>query len=422
LSGGLGSHVDAGKVIVPMTSADPAAGILDTTRPLGVYVHFPFCRARCPYCDFATAVRDPIPHDEYATAVVAELSARAGWFRGEGAPDLRSIYFGGGTPGLWRTEAIGRVIETARRLFDATRSLEITVETNPGEVTAESVAGLRTAGVNRVSLGMQAFQDRLLRSIGRQHSVAAIATAVQTLRDAGIDNLCADLMFGLPGQTMADWCRSLDAVVALGPEHITAYALTIERGTPFGALERAGKLARPDDEAVAAMYATAQNTLQAADFEHYEISSYARPGRRAVHNTLYWTGGAYLGVGASASSFRPLVDGSGWRFSNPRAVETYLRRAAADNGNPSPAKVEARSARDLENEGLWLSLRTSDGVDRAAHARCYGRDPLGFAERAAAAQKCEGAGWLSITRDRLRLTATGFLFADEVSSRLWLGN
>jgi len=404
-----------------MTSADPATGTLDTNRPLGVYVHFPFCRTRCPYCDFATAVREPIPHDNYAAAVVAELTARTAWFRGEGAPDLRSIYFGGGTPGLWRAQAIGRVIETVRRLFDANGPLEITVETNPGEVTAESAADLRAVGVNRVSLGMQAFQEHLLRTIGRQHSVAAIATAVQALRAAGIDNLCADLMFGLPGQTMNHWRQSLEALVALGPEHITAYALTVERGTPFGALDRAGKLSRPDDDAVAAMYTTAHEALQTADFEHYEISSYARPRRRAVHNTLYWTGGAYLGVGASASSFRPLADGSGWRFSNPRAVETYLRSAAAHQGNPAPAKFENRSPDDLENEGLWLGLRTSDGVDRAAHARRYGRDPLAIAARTSAAQKCAEAGWLTVTPDRLRLTAAGFLFADEVASRLWLG-
>ena len=313
------------------------------------------------------------------------------------------------------------MIDAARRLFDASGPLEITVETNPGEVTAESAAGLRAAGVNRVSLGMQAFQDHLLAAIGRQHNAAAIAAAVRALRAAGIDNLCADLMFGLPGQTVDDWRHSLDALVALCPEHITAYALTIERGTPFGALDRAGKLQRPDDESVAAMYVTAHELLQAAGLQHYEISSYARPGRRAVHNTLYWTGGAYLGVGASASSFRPLCDGTGWRFSNPRALATYLHSAAAGKGNPPPAKIERRTAEDLEDEGLWLGLRTCDGVDRAAHARRYGRDPLAFAERAAASRKCVDAGWLSVTPDRLRLTVTGFLFADEVSSRLWLG-
>ncbi|HEX7597909.1 MAG TPA: radical SAM family heme chaperone HemW, partial [Polyangia bacterium] len=395
----------------------PGTGLLDQGRPLGVYVHVPFCRARCPYCDFATTVVDPIPHDEYAAAVLAELASRAAWFRGQGA--LRSIYFGGGTPGLWRAESIGRVIAATRQLFAASGPLEITVETNPGEATAEVAAGLVAAGVNRVSLGAQAFQDHLLAAIGRQHSVAAIEAAVRAVRSAGIDNLCADLMFGLPGQTLNDWRDSLDALVALAPEHITAYALTVERGTPFGARERAGQLHRPDDDQVATLYSTAHEVLQSAGFEHYEISSYARPGRRAVHNTLYWTGGAYLGVGASASSFRPLADGTGWRFSNPRALPTYLRSAAAHQGNPQPVKVERRSADDLENEALWLALRTVDGVDRAAHLRRYGRDPLGPADRVSAAQRCAAAGWLSVTPDRLRLTAQGFLFADEVASRLW---
>jgi oxygen-independent coproporphyrinogen III oxidase len=401
------------------TLHSPATGPLDLSRPFGVYVHVPFCRARCPYCDFATAAVDPIPHDEYAAAVMGELAARAGWFRGQAAPDLRSIYFGGGTPGLWRAEAIGQVIATARRLFDASGPLEITVETNPGEVTAAYTTALVAAGVNRMSLGMQAFQDHLLAAIGRQHSVAAIQAAVQAVRSAGMDNLCADLMFGLPGQSLDDWRRSLDALVALAPEHITAYALTVERGTPFGARDRAGQLQRPDDEQVATMYTTAHEMLQAAGFEHYEISSHARPGRRAVHNTLYWTGGAYLGVGASASSFRPLADGTGWRFSNPRALQTYLRSAAAHQGNPLPAQVELRSADDLENEAMWLAMRTVDGVDRAGHLHRYGRDPLTPADRKTAAQQCADAGWLSVTPDRLRLTPDGFLFADEVASRLW---
>jgi oxygen-independent coproporphyrinogen III oxidase len=400
-------------------SPSPAQGRLDATRPLGVYVHVPFCRARCPYCDFATVAVDGIPHDEYAHAVLAELSARAPWFREEQTPDLRSLYFGGGTPGLWRAEAMGRVIASARRLFQAEGPLEITVEANPGELSSEQAASLAAVGVNRVSLGMQAFQEHLLAAIGRQHGVAAITAAVHSVRAAGIENLCADLMFGLPGQTMDDWQRSLDALIALAPEHITAYALTVEPHTPFGSLERAGKLQRPDEEQVAAMYERVHQCMKAAGFEHYEISSYARPGRRAVHNTLYWTGGATLGVGAAASSFRPLADGTGWRFTNPRALASYLRSGQAHQGNPLPAKIEHRSVQDLENEGLWLALRTVDGVDRLAHARRYGQDPLADGERQRAAGKCVEAGWLQVTPERVRLTPAGFLFADEVSARLW---
>jgi oxygen-independent coproporphyrinogen-3 oxidase len=149
------------------------------------------------------------------------------------------------------------------------------------------------------------------------------------------------------------------------------------------------------------------------------VSSYARPGRRAVHNQLYWHGGAYLGLGASAASFRPLRDGSGWRFSNPRATESYLRAAAAGGGNPRPAKLERRTSEDLENEAVWLALRTSDGIDRQAHQRRFGVDPLAPPGRAAAAQGCEAAGWLAVDPAVVRLTAEGFLFADEVAGRLW---
>ncbi len=394
---------------------DLGQGTLDAQRPLGVYVHFPFCRARCPYCDFATAVRDPIPHEAYADAITRELEARQPWFAGA---RLASVYFGGGTPGLWRPAALGRVLQASQGLFPAAEPLEITVECNPGEIDGAHLGALRAAGVNRLSFGAQAFQDDLLRRIGRTHGAAAVAPALAQARAAGFENLCADLMFGLPGQDMEMWRQSLHTLVDLGPEHITAYALTVERGTPFGSLERAGRLERPGEDAVAAMYSACHEVLTGAGYEHYEISSYARPGRRSVHNSLYWTGGAYLGVGAGASSFRPLVDGSGWRFTNPRAVDTYLRSAAQHGGNPRPAQVENRSPADLENEALWLALRTRDGIDRQAHARRYGHDPLDGA-RAIAAEHCVQAGWLEVSAHRVRLTVKGFLFADEVASRLW---
>ncbi len=303
-------------------------------------------------------------------------------------------------------------------MFVGGSDLEITVEANPGDLDGASLIDLRALGVNRLSFGAQAFQDRLLERIGRHHEVAAIPRAFAAARDAGFDNLCVDLMFGLPGQTMGDWRASLAALCALGPEHITAYALSVEPGTRFGALDRAGKLERPGDILVAAMYAAGHEILTGAGYEHYEISSYARPGRRSVHNSLYWTLGAYLGVGMSASSFRPLANGEGWRFSNPRSVATYLRQAHTFAGAVPPEQVELRSRAQLEDEALWLGLRMSDGVDRPAHERRHGHDPLALPERAAAAEACAAAGWLEITSERLRLTPAGFLFADEVAVRL----
>jgi oxygen-independent coproporphyrinogen-3 oxidase len=389
---------------------DVASGALRPGEPVGVYLHFPFCGVRCPYCDFAVDTRAEIPHDVYADAVIAEIETRAAWFSGAGP--LASIYFGGGTPGLWRADALGRTLEAARAAFGAgpAATLEITVEVNPGEVGGRELAALRAVGVNRLSIGVQALDDGLLAALGRTHTAAAGATCVRAARDAGFENVSIDLMFGVPGQTLDGWRRDVDAALVLAPDHLSAYALTVERGTRFGSLDRAGRLERPDDVAAAAMFEHARAAFAAAGLPPYEISSYARPGRRSRHNQLYWTLAPYLGAGASAASLRPLADGTAWRFSNPRSTDVYLR-------GPMPRHVERRRAADLENEALWLSLRTVDGVDRAQHRARHGVDPAQGREPAIDA--AVAAGWLSVDDARLRLTPAGTLFADEIATRLW---
>jgi len=389
-------------------------------RPFGVYVHVPFCGSRCPYCDFAVTVRREIPHEEYADAVLAELAARGSPFAERPGARLGSIYFGGGTPALWRPAALERVLEGVRARFGGAEDPEITVEANPGDLGPGAAVALRALGVNRLSFGAQAFQERLLRRLGRRHTVEAIAASFDTARRAGFDNLCADLMFGLPGQSMEDWRASLAALIGLRPAHVTAYALTVEAGTRFGALERAGRLARPGEDEVADMYLAGHEALAAAGYEHYEISSYALPGRRSRHNSLYWTMGAYLGLGVSAASFLPLAGGDAWRTTNPRSLPAYLRRPPGTPAGAVPDPADHRTAAQLEEEALWLALRTADGVDRAAHARAYGHDPLALPGRSAGARRCAEAGWLEITASHLRLRPPqGFLFADEVVVRLW---
>lgn len=407
----------------PGRRAHPGDGPADTSRKLGVYVHFPFCGVRCPYCDFAIDVRADIPHERYARAVGAELRARAPWFKPQ-AQEARlvSVYFGGGTPGLWAPEALGSVLETARTLFSPSVPadvLEITVEANPGEVSLSHLEALRRQGVNRISFGIQAFDDRLLRTLGRGHDRRQALEAIPLARAAGFPSVAADLMFGLPGQSPDDWRESLDTLLALGPDHVSCYALTVEPFTPFGHKERRGELQRPDDDATADLFEEAHRRLTGAGFEHYEVSSYARRGARAVHNGLYWTQGSYLGVGCAAASFRPLAEGGGWRFTNPRATETYLRRAEAQSGQLAPAHVEWRGPADLEAEALWLALRTSDGLDRLAHQRAFGADPLQRPSRAQAALDLARRGWLEVSPQRLRPTAEGLGFADELAARLW---
>ncbi len=400
---------------------DVSQGNIDASRPVGLYVHFPFCSVRCPYCDFAIDTRQGIPHRRYADAVLAELGTRSPWFYDAAVtgPGLVSIYFGGGTPGLWDPNEVRRVISEARRVFhvaDAT-TIEITVEANPGESTPASLSALHEAGVNRISLGVQSFDDGLLKVIGRNHDSRGARSGIAAARDAGFHSVCCDLMFGLPGQTLPDWQRAIDVLVALNPDHVSCYGLTIERGTPFGAMVRSGKLASPDEDLSAEMYAAAQTQLAAAGYSQYEVSNHARDGHRAIHNQLYWTQGAYLGIGCSSASFRPLTDGRAFRFTNPRATDTYLN--GVENGPLAPAQSELRLLPDLENEALWLGMRTKDGVDRRAFSHRFGVEPLATPSRAAAANRSVQRGWIEVTDDTIRPTPLGFLFADELAVELW---
>ena len=282
------------------------------------------------------------------------------------------------------------MIEAARAAFGrpTPRALEITVEVNPGETDEAHLRALRGHGVNRLSIGVQAFDDRLLRGLGRNHDAAAGPACVRAARAAGFDNVSIDLMFGVPGQSFDDWRRAVDPAIGLAPEHVSAYALTVERGTAFGSLARAGRLARPDDEAVAAMFEHARARVRrGGDRARTRSRATRAPDRQSRHNRLYWSLSPYLGVGASAASFRPLADGTAWRFSDPRATDVYLRE-------PTPRHVERRTAADLENEAVWLGLRTAAGIDRAVHRARHGVDPV--VGRDLEVERAVTAGWLVV--------------------------
>lgn len=374
----------------------------------GVYIHFPYCRKRCPYCDFAVHARKRIPHDRYADAVLAELDGSAPRFAGRRAV---STYFGGGTPGLWRADCIGRVVDAVRARFALPDDAEVTVEANPDDLPPAQLDALRQAGVTRLSLGVQSLQPKHLAALGRLHGPDEARAAVRAARAAGFRSISVDLMFALPAQTLTELDADVAGILELAPDHVSLYNLTVEERTAFSALSRRGLLKVPDSGVAAEMYERLTARVEAAGFVHYEISSWARPGHRAVHNTLYWTSGEYLGLGCGAHSFRRTGDG-GERYANPRNVDDWFRAVAS--GAPRPP-LETLSADALEREAVWLGLRYLDGIDRAAHAARYGDDPA--RRHAGEVDRLLREGLVELTADRLRLTRRGILFADEVGAR-----
>lgn len=390
--------------------------------PFGVYVHFPYCTTRCPYCDFAVHVRRRIPHERYAAFVARELDERLAWFPGRVA---NTAYFGGGTPGLWRPDQLGVVLAAIRELYRLPGDAEVTVEINPGETNEEHLAALRSIGVNRLSIGAQSFDDRSLAVLGRTHDAKVAKNAVVAARRAGFENISVDLMFGLPQQGRAALDRELEALLALDTEHLSLYSLTIEPRTAFATLVRDKALVMPDDERQAELYERARDRLSAAGYVQHEISSWARPGRHAQHNTLYWRQGEYLGVGASASSLRLIGDGSamtGERFSNQRSVDRYFAATSSLVGELAHegriATHETLAPDALEREAVWLGLRLVEGIERVSHRHRFGHDVLDVPRTAASVAKLAAAGLLDLDEQKLKLTRRGVLLADRVGEEL----
>jgi len=304
-----------------MTLAAPPA--------LGVYVHFPWCLNKCPYCDFYSLAteRDAIPHVAYADAVVREVERRAAEL---GAHRLRSVFFGGGTPSLWKTSELGRVLARIRALFPSDGEVEVTAECNPSSFDAKKADELGSAGVNRVSLGVQGLDDRRLGFLGRLHDAAGGLTALRTALASGIPRVSADLIFGVAGENPDEARREAETLAELGPTHLSAYALTIEPGTEFGSLAKQKKLPLLDDELVARSFESVEHALESAGFEHYEISNYARSGHYAAHNLGVWRGESYLGLGAGA--FGTVTLGRRvLRYRNARAADRYVDAAGDDD-------------------------------------------------------------------------------------------
>lgn len=359
---------------------------------LGAYLHFPWCRKLCPYCDFAVEVGAP-PHESYADAILRELDDRASLYEGP----LVSIYLGGGTPSLWEPAQIARVIRAIVSRFGTPR--EVTIEANPTDCTDENLAAWRAAGIDRVSIGVQSHDAEELVVLGRDHRFGDGGAAVERTRAAGFVT-SADYILGVPTER-ARTAAIIAPLVAAGPDHLSVYELTIEERTAFGKRARDGRLVPLDEDRLTELYIATHAALTAAGYEHYEISSYARPGKRAVHNSLYWTGAPYVGLGVGAASLEVHADGTARRLTNPRRASEYFEAPGR------PAETVDVSANDAAAERAWLGMRTSDGV------------PAALLDRVPRIVDWLVAEGLAERRGgRICPTLRGFLMADRVASRI----
>jgi len=381
-----------------------------------LYVHIPYCQAKCPYCDFNSYAAATWPEADYTRALVREMERRRSEspFAGE---SLRTVFFGGGTPSLFATKSIGTILEAANRRFPIERGAEITLEANPGTLSEAKLAGLRAAGVNRLSLGAQSFNNETLRFLGRIHDADQTRQAVAMAQRAGFDRLNLDLIFAVPGQTPEGVLADLGQAAALGPDHISAYNLTFEEGTAFFTDLKRGRITALANDEQAEMYATVRTELPRRGYAMYEISNYARPGHEARHNLTYWRAQTYLGIGAGAHSFALAASGSravsnryGRRWWNERNPGRYIELARRD-GRAESGGEEIDSTTGA-SEFVFLNLRLRQGFAEQEFAARLGRrfdDVFG----ARASRLVEG-GLLVRSAGRISLSDRGLELADSV--------
>ena len=368
----------------------------------GVYVHIPFCASRCSYCDFFSTLRlDEVGHD-YVEALIAEARLRKAELNGK---PVKTLYMGGGTPSQLPLPLLARLIDGLKATLDLNAVQEFTLEANPDDVTPEWCAAVRALGVNRVSMGVQSFQDAVLRLVGRRHTARQAIDAVASLRHAGIDNISIDLIYGLPGQTLETWAESVRQAVDLRPQHISAYGLTYEPGTRLWQQRECGEVVEASEDQYLDMYRILVGLLRVAGYEHYEISNFALPGYRSRHNSSYWNETPYLGLGAAAHSY----DGT-MRRSNPADLCGYIRRITS--GQPA-CQVEDLAWWERYDERVMLGLRTADGVD--AHRLRSDFGDKAWAHFVSEARRHIDAGNMICTDDgRSILSSEGIVLSDSV--------
>lgn len=395
----------------PVGGSRPVAGgdsqpLAGGGAALAVYIHIPYCARKCAYCDFNSYEgRGEAEALRYLAALTREMELAAAQPAVAGRA-VTSVFVGGGTPTILSGDQLARIMRELRRLFSLAPDAEVTSEANPGTVDAGKLAAMREAGFNRLSFGAQAGQDRLLKTLGRIHLASDVEEGVRLARQAGFANLNLDLMYGLPGQTLADWKETLAWSLGLGPEHVSAYSLIIEEGTPFNALHQRGLLSLPGEDEELAMDEAALAAFARAGLEAYEISNYARSGYRSRHNQVYWRNEEYLGLGAGAFGFL-----AGVRYWNLKRPVDYA--AAVLEGDRLPvAGSETPDEATSMGETMMLGLRLAEGVEFEGFRRRFGR-PLEEVY-AGPIQRLEGLGLLVQSAGRLRLTGRGRLLGNQV--------
>jgi oxygen-independent coproporphyrinogen-3 oxidase len=372
----------------------------------GIYIHIPFCRARCSYCDFATGTYEGATAKAYVRAVAREIEA---FESADAHAEVDTIYFGGGTPSLLTPAQVSDVLASVRRRFNVAASAEVTMEMNPGTVNADSLRAFRDEGINRASFGAQTFDERELKRLGRTHTADDTRRTLALLRAAGFNNISFDLIAGLPEQTLEAWRRNLDEALRLRPEHLSLYLLEVHEGTPLADQIRQGRYGAPDPDLAAEMYRLMVERTQSAGYEQYEISNFCLAGRESRHNMKYWTGEPYFGFGCSAHSF----DGESVRWSNERDTFAYVK--LIEEKRSAVVSREELDARDRSAEALFLGLRLlSRGVNLSEHRARYHSDVL--ATHAEDLARFDEAGLIEIEGDVLRLTPAGALLSNEVFS------
>ena len=401
----------------------------------GIYVHIPFCRSRCIYCDFFSTT-DEEKRDAYVSALCNEIR-----FTAQTYPHTRAhtIYIGGGTPSQLSPTQLARILSTIEEHFPPFPDTEITIEMNPDDIEEDvkcrmedvkcSMFNVQWSMANRLSLGIQTFDDQILRFLRRRHDSATAVKAVRSLQDAGIKNISIDLIYGLPGQTMEVWQRDLDIAFSLGIQHLSAYALSFEEGTPLWQMREQGRVAETDEALSVAMYEALCDRAEAAGFRHYEISNFALPGFESRHNSSYWSGKPYFGFGPGAHSY----DGDRTRWSNLPNLGEYLKfwgkspsagvlpPTGGDREGPqcSMSNVQCSinlTLSELYNEFVMCGLRTCEGVDLNELEARFGQSRLEYILRMAAPHIADGR--LLQSEGRLRLTRQALMVSDDVMSDL----